>query len=173
MISLVIALISKQFVVNWSFMKTVLITGTSKGLGHALLETFLNNRWMVFALARDTKSFTGLKLKFPDTCIPIQSDITDSECTKLINDTIETKTKTLDLLINNAGNAELNFGFDNVLPEHLENHFKVHVSGAFRVIKACFSYLSNSVNPIIVNISSRKGSISKINQGAYRILLPY
>ena len=55
----------------------------------------------------------------------------------------------------------------------MEDHFNVHVSGTFRVIKTCLPYLQKSDNPIIVNMSSRKGSINKINSGAYRILFPY
>jgi len=154
-------------------MKSVLITGTSKGFGYALLETFLSKGWLVFALARNVSSFTKLLKLNEDTCIPIEADITDENCIKLINDTIKLKTNQLDLLINNAGNAELCLGIDNVTPMDLENHFKVHVSGAFRVIKACLPYLKSRKGSTIVNVSSRKGSIHNINKGIYRILLPY
>jgi len=154
-------------------MKSVLITGTSKGFGYALLETFLSKGWLVFALARNVNSISNLLDLYKDTCIPIEADVTDEKCSKLINDTIQSKTDQLDLLINNAGNAELCFGIDNVTPFDLEKHFKVHVSGAFRIIKSCLPFLKNNDDSIIVNVSSRKGSIHNINSGIYRILIPY
>jgi NAD(P)-dependent dehydrogenase (short-subunit alcohol dehydrogenase family) len=154
-------------------MKSVLITGTSKGFGYALLEKFLSEGWVVFALDRNVSLFSKLLEQYKNTCIPIEADVTNENISKLIDEIIKSKTDHLDLLINNAGNAELCFGLDNVTPKDLENHFKVHVSGAFRVIKTCLPFLLKSIEPIIVNVSSRKGSINKINSGAYRILLPY
>jgi len=154
-------------------MKSVLITGTSKGLGYALAEEFLANNWMVFALARDISKISKLIDSNKKTCIPIQADITDKNCSDLIHNVLKSKSNKLDLLINNAGNADLYFNLDDVTPENLESHFKVHVSGTFRVIKVCLSFLRESQEAVILNISSRKGSINKINSGAYRILLPY
>ena len=154
-------------------MKSVLITGTSKGLGYALAEEFLKKSWLVFALARDVSKLSELTDLYKGACILIQSDVTDESCSELISNEIKSRTDKLDLLINNAGNAELHFKLDDVTPENLEGHFKVHVSGAFRVIKACLPFLAESSEASILNISSRKGSINRINSGAYRVLLPY
>lgn len=154
-------------------MKSVLITGTSKGLGYELLKVFLEKGWNAFALARNTKSFSELTEKFPERCIPIECDITDDNCGNIITQTIYENGASLDLLINNAGNAEKCFGLENVNPSDLETHFKVHVNGTFRVIKSALSFLKQSDSPLIVNISSRKGSIQKIIAGEYRILIPY
>lgn len=154
-------------------MKSVLITGTSKGLGNALLEVFLRNGWMVYALARNINSFSKLTDLYQDTCVPVEADVTKENSSETIERIIKSKTNNLDVLINNAGNAEKCFGIENVNPIDLDNHFKVHVSGAFRIIKSCIPYLKNSFEPIIINVSSRKGSINKINSGEYRILLPY
>lgn len=154
-------------------MKRVLITGTSKGLGYELLKVFLEKGWNVFALARNTKSFSELTEKFPERCIPIECDITDEQCGTIINQTIHKNDDNLDLLINNAGNADKCFGLENVNPYDLDTHFKVHVSGTFRVIKSALPFLKQAKTPLILNISSRKGSIHKINSGEYRILIPY
>lgn len=154
-------------------MKSVLITGTSKGLGYELLKVFLEKGWQVFALARNIKSFSELTESFPERCIHIECDITEEECSDKIEQTIRANGAGLDLLINNAGNAEKCFGLENVNPADLDAHFKVHVSGTFRVIKSALLFLKQSDNPAILNISSRKGSIQKINAGEYRILIPY
>jgi len=154
-------------------MKTILITGTSKGLGLELLKIFLKNNWTVFALARDIETFKFVTNEYPTLCFPIKADVTDDSTFQKIQNSIKSKTNCLDVLINNAGNAKKCFGLENVTPNDLDDHFKVHVSGVFRVIKACLPFLKQSNNPLVINISSRKGSISKINSGAYRILFPY
>ncbi|HAN17731.1 MAG: hypothetical protein A2X13_08255 [Bacteroidetes bacterium GWC2_33_15] len=154
-------------------MKTVLITGTSRGLGLELLKVFLENNWTVFALSRNTKSFENETEKFPTTCIPVKGDVTDDSTIQEIQNALKSRTKQLDVLINNAGNVKKCFGINHVTSNDLDEHFQVHVSGVFRVIKACLPYLHQSDSPFIINISSRKGSINKVNSGAYRILLPY
>ena len=154
-------------------MKSILITGTSKGLGFELLKVFLSNNWKVYALARDIRTFSEITKKYSDHCFPIEGDVTDDNVSDRISKIIKSQTHCLDVLINNAGNAEKCFGVDNVTSKDLDDHFKVHVSGAFRIIKACFPFLNKSTEPMIVNVSSRKGSINKINSGAYRILFPY
>ena len=154
-------------------MKNVLITGTSKGLGKELLKVFLENGWQVFAVARNIKDFSDIYEKYPKSCLPIEGDITDDNITSRIEKSIKSESGYLDVLINNAGNAVKLFGIDNVTPKDLEDHFNVHVSGTFRVIKACLPFLKKAKEPLIINISSRKGSIKNISSGLYRILLPY
>ncbi|MFC2151905.1 SDR family NAD(P)-dependent oxidoreductase [Bacteroidota bacterium] len=146
-------------------MKTVLITGTSKGLGLELLKVFLANGWQVLALARNISSFTHITNKYPKLCHPIEGDITDDLIIEKIYVTIKSNSDKIDVLINNAGNAVKCFDIENVTPKELDDHFKVHVSGAFRVIKESLPFLQKSDNPLIINISSRKGSINKIASG--------
>ena len=154
-------------------MKSVLITGVSRGLGYELLKIYLENNWKVYALARNIKNISSLISKYPNHCFPVEGDITENSISEKIRFSIESNTKILDLLINNAGNAKKCFGIENVTTELIEDHFKVHVSSVFRVIKACLPFLIKSNNPVIINVSSRKGSIHKINTGEYRILIPY
>lgn len=154
-------------------MKSVLITGTNKGLGKELLNVFLENGWFVYAVSRKINSFQDITDAYKNSCIPIEGDVTNDDVAIRINRAIKENTSSLDVLINNAGIAELCFGLENVDPIDLENHFKVHVSGAFRVIKACLPFLKKVEQGCIINVSSRKGSIHNINAGKYRILMPY
>jgi len=154
-------------------MKSVLITGTNKGLGRELLKVFLENGWLVYAVSRKIDSFQDITDAYKNSCIPIKGDVTNDDVAIKINRSIKENTSSLDVLINNAGIAELCFGIENVNAIDLENHFKVHVSGAFRVAKACLPYLKKVEQGCIINVSSRKGSINRINSGIYRILMPY
>ena len=49
---------------------------------------------------------------------------------------------------------------DKISTEAFREIYETNVIGAFRVSKASLSLLQNSNNPLIVNISSRLGSIS-------------
>jgi len=115
-------------------MQNILITGTSRGLGFELLNIFLEKGWRVFALARNANDFSSVCSQYPDRCIPIEADVTNEKTVEIINRTIINYTNKLDVLINNAGNAKTCFGIENVMPNDLDEHFKVHVSGAFGVI---------------------------------------
>ena len=79
-------------------MKTILITGTSKGIGHYLANYYLEKEYKVIGCSRrnsniDHPNFTGFCL-----------DITDEKSVKSMFSTIDS----LDVLINNAGVASMN-----------------------------------------------------------------
>ena len=65
----------------------------------------------------------------------------------------------LDTVFNNAGILDWDT-LDKISTEAFREIYETNVIGAFRVSKASLSLLQNSNNPLIVNISSRLGSIS-------------
>ena len=48
-------------------------------------------------------------------------------------------------------------------PEDLESHFRVHCVGVFRCTKAAVPFLAKAERPVVVNITSRRGSLA-LNQ---------
>jgi 3-oxoacyl-[acyl-carrier protein] reductase len=79
-------------------MKTILITGTSRGIGHYLANYYLDRGYKVIGCSRsnsniDNSNFTGFCL-----------DITDEKAVKDMFSTVDS----LDVLINNAGIASMN-----------------------------------------------------------------
>ena len=139
---------------------SVLITGAGRGFGHALVEVFLAGSWTVFPLVRQVQDAARLKAMQPDRCTPIVSDVTAPDLAMKAAAALRHCTG-LDLLINNAGIGGLGKNFAATTTEELEALFRVHCAGPFNVIKAVMPKLQKSLNPMIINVSSRLGSMTR------------
>lgn len=132
--------------------KTVLITGTSKGIGLALAKTFLANGYTVIGTCRvgDSKDLQHPKYTVHpldlSRLVSIQKFEADFKDLKI----------ELDIVINNAG---IGPDLDMEYPE--ENSFKqtfdVNVRGTTFFTEQICKYVA--VNGKIINISSKMGSI--------------
>lgn len=148
-------------------MRSVLITGASKGLGRALFNHYLALGWVTFPLVRDAAVAEEMKESAPEgMCYPIISDICSSYVESSVNTALADSGK-LDLLINNAGVPGRSAGLENTSVEEVEELFSTHVIGAFRVTRAAVPFLLHATEPTIVNISSRLASLSKSAAGEF------
>ncbi|WP_369192148.1 SDR family NAD(P)-dependent oxidoreductase [Streptomyces sp. R08] len=120
---------------------TVLITGASRGIGHALVDE---------ALARGAATVyagTRTPLDHPDSRVqPVTLDVTSSEqITAAVNGI-----GSLDLLINNAGIA----GYDDLSdPSVIAEHLAVNLFGTLAVTRAFTPLLARSNGAIVNNLS--------------------
>jgi len=105
--------------------KAVLITGAGKGFGLALAKTFLKEGWAVFALVRNHADASKLKELNPQLCRPIISDITSEtvgiEVEKALN-----PSRTLDVLVNNAGIGGRGKSIETTSAAEIESLLNVH-----------------------------------------------
>ncbi|MDO8289192.1 MAG: SDR family NAD(P)-dependent oxidoreductase [Parvibaculum sp.] len=148
-------------------MKSVLITGASKGLGKALFDHYLAMGWIVFPLVRDASVAHDMKTKAPNgRCYPIVSDVCSSDVEDSVKRALAGAGK-LDLLINNAGISGRSSGLENTSSTETQELFNVHVVGALRVTRAAVPFLMRSSEPTIVNISSRLASLTKSAAGEF------
>ena len=99
----------------------------------------------------------------------IQLDITDDESVKNAREAMGLKTKTLDILINNAGifggypQGALNTSIDQ-----FKATYDANVYGVVRVTQAFIDLLKMSPEPRIVNVSSSQGSITLHSDPSYK-----
>lgn len=133
--------------------KTVLVTGSSKGIGKCLIEEFAKNDYNVvinyntskeeaFKLKRDITSKYNVK------CLCIKADITNNvETEEMINEIIN-KLGKLDVLINNAVISMDNYLIDKTKEEFMKV-LEVNVVGTFLVSKVASHYVKE-----IINVSS-------------------
>ena len=142
--------------------KTVFITGGSRGLGFAFVETFLCRGWRVYATVRSERDAEKIGRLDASRCIPIIADITSERVQEEIKSQIPGSAK-IDLLINNAGAGGSWNDFEKTSLENVKQLFDVHCLGAMQVTQALFSRLSE--HALIINISSRFGSITKVASG--------
>lgn len=146
-------------------MKSVLITGAGRGYGESLLKIYLKAGWVAFPLIRDAAQVEEFVKAYPGRCHPVVGDVTSDEIGDTINRVLSWNIESLDLLINNAGNIYKNRNMAGAEPGELLNLFNVHCAGVLRCVKAVHPFLLKSHKPIIINISSRWGSITNTAEG--------
>lgn len=149
-------------------MKSVLITGASRGLGKALLEEFWQCGYNVYPLIRKVDDKEKLDANYKSRCFPILSDVAAEECGDQINKVVSAHTGVLDIVINNAGIPGKGHQIETVSLDEILQGFKVHCLGALNVSKAALPFLRKSELGKIINISSRLGSLSKMASGEFK-----
>ncbi len=139
-------------------MKTILITGISRGIGLALAERFLKNG--DFVIGTSTSGNAPTK---HDRLLTVQLDLTNSDsiaaCTQVIIDS----GKKIDILINNAGiwsGIDENPTIDLSL---LRKVLEVNLFGTVDFTERIIPIMNRGGH--IVNISSRMGSLEYCEKG--------
>jgi NAD(P)-dependent dehydrogenase (short-subunit alcohol dehydrogenase family) len=135
--------------------KTVLITGSSTGLGHATTKLFADKGWNVVATMRDVS--TAEDLAGRDNVLVSHLDVTDpASIDQAIKTSIERFGK-LDAVINNAGYGQYGI-FETTPQESIQSNFDVNVFGVLNVIRAIMPVFRKQKEGLILNVSSVGGS---------------
>jgi len=129
--------------------KTILITGTSRGIGHALVQAAAKEGHRVFALSRNIESFSKAS-----NIEPLAVAITNPNSIAEIAARFQKENITLDALINNAG-ALVNKAFDQTLPSDFEHVYQVNVFGLANLTRLLLPFINPQGH--VVNISSMGG----------------
>lgn len=134
--------------------KTVLITGTSSGIGKSAAKIFQANGWNVIASMRKPQEETELNQL--ENILVEELDVTKQETIdKAIAKGIEAFGK-IDVLVNNAG-----FGMMGALEassnDLMHRIFDVNVFGVVRTTKALLPHFRANKEGLIVNVSSIVG----------------
>ncbi len=137
--------------------KTILITGTSTGIGKATALYFAEQGWNVIATMRSPEKETELIDK-PNVLVT-KLEVTDPETIQTaIQQGIE-KFGQIDVLVNNAGYGQQGL-FEATTPEKIKAQFEVNVFGAMNVIRAILPHFRNQKSGTIINISSVAGRVT-------------
>ncbi|PWB69528.1 short-chain dehydrogenase [candidate division GN15 bacterium] len=143
-------------------MPSILITGASRGFGRELLDVYASSQWTLFPLVRDPQVAEQLANQYAPRCFPIVGDVSCDSIGNVITDVLTKQNASLDVLINNAGHIVKNRGILGVSTRDLIEHFDVHVAGVWRCTVAALPFLKKATKPVVVNITSRFGSIGRI-----------
>ncbi len=90
--------------------RTALVTGASKGIGAAIVESLVGEGLTVHALARDRASLEALRERLGPRVRPLAADVRDHQAIMAALDSAE-----IDVLVNNAG------GLASVRPLHQQD----------------------------------------------------
>jgi len=137
--------------------KTILITGSSSGIGKATAKLFHEKGWNVVATMRTPNKETELTAL--DNVLVTRLDVLDSDSiTNAVELGIE-KFGKIDVLLNNAGYGA--YGVLEATPvEKIRRQFDVNVLGLLEVIKATLPHFRKNKNGIVINISSVGGKVT-------------
>ena len=147
-------------------MKTILVTGGSRGIGKAIVEKFAKSDFNV--ILNYNKSFEAAKA-VEDTYKNVKIFRADVTNRKEVQSMIEFANETfggIDILINNAGTGctgllqELSF-------EEWQDVFNVNVNGVFNCTQAILPNMLSKHSGKIINISSIWGLVGASCEVAY------
>lgn len=137
--------------------KTVLITGSSRGIGAQMAKQFAQNGYNVVINYNKSKTqalaVVDEIVKNGGNAIAVKADIrVESEVQNLFDVAIKTFGR-IDVLINNAGIALGKLFIDNTLDE-FDNVFNTNIKGNFMITKLVLPQMLSIGGGKIINISS-------------------
>ncbi len=148
--------------------KRVFITGVNRGLGKALFNCFTTNNYFVYGLLRKAEDVAIFEKQYPENSKIILADVSTDKSIKWIQKSVQDNS--IDLLINNAGIAGSSYLIQAVDSAEIMALFNTHCLGAFRTTKALVDNLGKAKKPMILNLNSRFGSITRQSQKRYENL---
>ena len=144
--------------------KTVLITGSSSGIGRATAQYFAAKGWNVAATARDPDSLGSWART--RNIAALRLDVTDeSTIATSVAVTIE-RFGAIDVLVNNAGFGLLG-PLEGATAEQFESQFRTNVFGTAAMIRHVLPTMRTRRSGSIINISSIGGRLATPLGSAY------
>lgn len=134
--------------------KTILITGTSSGIGLACARLFLEKGWNVIATLRDPAQAP----EFGDAgrLLVSRLDVRDIPgIERTVGEGLR-RFGAIDVLLNNAGYGQYGV-FEAVPREKILEQFEVNVFGPMNVIRAVLPAMRKARDGVIINMSSGAG----------------
>ena len=148
-------------------MKTVLITGGSRGIGAAAVAAFANAGYQVVLNYRSSKEAAeALAAKWPGQILPIQADVANRDQVEAMFQKAQEVWGGVDVLVCNAGIAKQNL-FTDVRPEEWQRMLDVHLTGAFHCCQCALPHMIHQKWGRILTVSSMWGQIGGSCEVAY------
>ncbi|MGZ7442997.1 SDR family oxidoreductase [Paenibacillus sp. TH7-28] len=137
--------------------KTVLITGSSTGLGNTAAKKFANEGWNVVATMR--KPDRRLAEENPERIFVTELDVTEPATIEAAIAAGIARFGRIDAVVNNAGVSILSI-FEATPMNVIRGIFETNVFGVMNVIQAITPYFREQGGGTIVNITSNVGFVS-------------
>ena len=150
-------------------MKTVLITGTSKGIGLETALAFGRAGYKVFATMRNPDNVQTFRETIKNESLPIyisKMDVDNNESVNQCIDSILQKAGSIDVLVNNAG-IERHGSIEEMTISDFKNIMETNYFGAIRCTKSVLPKMRENRNGCIINVASVAGHIANSPLGAY------
>lgn len=151
-------------------MKTVLITGASRGIGREVAKLFAEKGYATLINYNNSKDQAESLLKeLTDKgyyAKLYKADVSNKRETDLMVQNIIKDFKKIDVLVNNAGVSLTKLCLD-VSEEEYDNLFNINVKGMYFLTNAVLNSMIENKNGSIVNVSSIWGNVGASCEVAY------
>jgi len=145
--------------------KTILITGGSRGIGAATVKEFARLGYNVAFTYKNSKD-KAMSLAKETGALAICADSSkQSEISAAVKQAEEMFSK-IDVLVNNAGISKTGLVTD-LSEEELEEIFAVNTLGAFHAVRAALPSMIRAKSGVIINVSSIWGMVGASCEVAY------
>lgn len=137
--------------------RTVLITGSSTGIGRAAAQHFAAQGWNVAATMRTPEKQATLTAG-PRMILP-RLDVTDPASIAAAIAETRDRFQTIDAIVNNAGYGLVG-PFEASSAEQIERQFATNVFGLMNVVREILPYFRERRGGTIINVASMGGRIT-------------
>lgn len=147
-------------------MKTILVTGASKGLGGLVVnEAILRGYFVVFTYNKNKKRAQKIYYKNKGKCLPLKLDLNNIKSISKLFKTLKDKKIKIDFLINNAAIKPNRKKFYKLKNSEILKIFNINVISVFEMIKKFIKQINKKrFVKTIINISSYSSK-----SGGYKI----
>ena len=153
-------------------MKTVLVTGGSRGIGKCIAENLAKEGYnVVLNYNKSEKQAKEIKRGLAEDGINIEifkADVSKREEVKKLVDFTLKKFKNIDVLINNAGIAKVQM-FNDITDEDWNEIIGTNLTSAFYTVQEALPNMIHNKCGCIINISSIWGIVGASCEVAYSV----
>jgi NAD(P)-dependent dehydrogenase (short-subunit alcohol dehydrogenase family) len=143
-----------------------LVTGSSRGLGRAMVEASLEAGNKVLATARNPESLKDLSQRYGDQVKLFALDVVDESAAAGAVRTAIDVFGSLDIIVNNAGYGNLS-SIEDTSMEDFRAQIETNLFGTIIVTKAALPYFRERKAGHFIQFSSIGGRIGPPGRGAY------
>ena len=138
--------------------QTWFITGSSRGLGRALVRAALEAGDLVAATARRPEQLADLAAEFGDRIHPVRLDVTDPAAAGAALAEARQHFGRIDVLVNNAGYANVS-PIETAQDDDFRAQFETNFWGVYNVTKAAVPILREQKGGLVIQVSSMGGRV--------------
>lgn len=140
--------------------RTVIVTGSSKGIGRSIVERFAADGANVVVSSRDPEQIQqvadGINTSGVGSAIAVECDVTDRAAVESLVDVTTDEFGSLDVMVNNAG-ASFMAPVEEISPNGWKTIVDINLHGTFHCSQVAGEEMRSNTGGTIINFASRAG----------------